>query len=169
MVLLLHPEFLRTSARQERRISLPCNRSNREKVLERCWMDFRDCDQHKRLLYSWLLFPINYLKMGKAGGEERREMKWDYKRDTLPIHLQETSETKGTQQQPHGERVSENRQLPLLFPLSPRIHRPVCFSKEIIKGMNLKKKSRYKGMTFLSPASIPFKGELFSCSPHLYR
>lgn len=66
-------------------------------------------------------------------------MKLDYERDTLSIHVQETSETKGTQQQPHGKGASENSLLPLLFPQKPKIHRSVCFSTEIIKDVDKKK------------------------------
>lgn len=65
-------------------------------------------------------------------------MKLDYERDTLSIHVQETGETKGTQQQPHGKGASENRLLPLLFPQKPGIHHLVCFSKEIIKDVDKK-------------------------------
>lgn len=65
-----------------------------------------------------------------------REVRLDCERDTLSIHVQETSETKGTQQQPHGKGASENTLLPLLFPQKPRIHSSVCFSKEIIKDVD---------------------------------
>jgi len=65
-------------------------------------------------------------------------VKLDRERDTLSIHVQEASETKGTQQQPHGKGPSENRLLPLLFPQKPRIHHLVCFSKEIIKDVDKK-------------------------------
>lgn len=49
----------------------------------------------KRLFCSWFLSPINCTKAGGKGGESGREVKLDYERDTLSIHVQETSETKG--------------------------------------------------------------------------
>lgn len=89
----------------------------------------------KRLFLQ--LVPFSYrLYKGRGEGEGL-----DYERATLSIHVQETRETKGTQQQPHGERASENSRLPLVFPQEPGIHRRLCFSKEIIKDADKKKKT----------------------------
>ena len=54
-------------------------------------------------------------------------------RVVFSTHVQETTETEGTGQQPHGWETLKNMLLPLLFPCSIRAHLSMCFSKEMIK------------------------------------
>lgn len=105
----------------------------------------------KRRFFFLQLVPFSYrlYKGGRGGGGEAG---LGHERETLSSHVQESGETKGTQQQPHGEGASENRPLPLLFPQKPGIHFLVCFSKEIIKDVDIYiyKKKTTKDWPFLS-------------------
>lgn len=88
----------------------------------------------RRFFLQLVPFSYRLYKGGRGGGGEAG---LGHERETLSSHVQESGETKGTQQQPHGEGASENRPLPLLFPQKPGIHCLVCFSKEIIKDVDI--------------------------------
>ena len=53
-------------------------------------------------------------------------------------YAQETIETKGTEQRPHGWEAFKNMLLPLLFPYKISAHLSMCFCKEIVKDTVLK-------------------------------
>lgn len=68
-----------------------------------------------------------------------------------------------------GTGASENTLLPLLFPQKPRIHRLVCFSTEIIKDVDKKKRKKGLNKRVTLPTSLatppPLLEEVFFTSP----